>query len=78
MLPVMAPDRVLCTVGHGTRARIAEDKPIPHFAPNAGRRSKRRRRSHRINTVSALTVCFRTCTQPFRGPAHKTLAACGR
>lgn len=38
LLPVMAPDAVLCTDGNATYERIAKDERIPHFALNAGRR----------------------------------------
>ncbi len=78
LLPVMAPDAVLCTDGHATYERIAKDERIPHFALNAGRRSKRTPRSHHINTVNALIGRFRGFMQPFCGPASKHLAAYGR
>ncbi|WP_371036662.1 IS1595 family transposase [Rhodosalinus sp. FB01] len=78
LLPVMAPDAVLCTDGHATYERIAKDERIPHFALNGGRRSKRAPRSHHINTVNALIGRFRTFMQPFCGPASKNLAAYGR
>lgn len=78
LLPVMARDAVLCTDGHATYERIARDERIPHFALNAGRRSKRTPRSHHINTVNALIGRFRTFMQPFCGPASKNLAAYGR
>ena|SRR5680860_760101 len=78
LLPVMAPDAVLCTDGHATYERIAKDERIPHFALNAGRRSKRTPRSHHINTVNALIGRFRAFMQPFCGPASKNLAAYGR
>ena len=48
LLPVMARDAVLCTDGHATYGRIAKDERIPHFALNAGRRSKRTPGSHHI------------------------------
>ena len=78
LLPVLARDVVLCTDGHATYERIAKDERIPHFALNAGRRSKRTPRSHHINTVNALIGRFRTFMQPFCGPASKNLAAYGR
>ena len=78
LLPVLAPDAVLCTDGHATYERIAKDERIPHFALNAGRRSKRTPRSHHINTVNALIGRFRAFMQPFCGPASKNLAAYGR
>jgi transposase-like protein len=78
LLPVMAQDAVLCTDGHATYERIAKDERIPHFALNAGRRSKRTPRSHHINTVNALIGRFRAFMQPFCGPASKNLAAYGR
>ena len=78
LLPVMARDAVLCTDGHATYERIAKDERIPHFALNAGRRSKRTPSSHHINTVNALIGRFRTFMQPFCGPASKNLAAYGR
>lgn len=78
LLPVMAPDAVLCTDGHATYERIAKVERIPHFALNAGRRSKRTPRSHHINTVNALIGRYRAFMQPFCGPASKNLAACGR
>lgn len=78
LLPVMAPDAVLCTDGHTTYERIAKDERIPHFALNAGRRSKRTPRSHHINTVNALIGRFRSFMQPFCGPASKNLGAYGR
>jgi transposase-like protein len=78
LLPVMAQDAVLCTDGHATYERIAKDQHIPHFALNAGRRSKRTPRSHHINTVNALIGRFRAFMQPFCGPASKNLAAYGR
>ena len=78
LLPVMAADAVLCTDGFVTYERIAKDEHIPHFALNAGRRSKRTPRSHHINTVNALISRFRAFMQPFCGPASKTLAAYGR
>jgi len=78
LLPVMAPDAVLCTDGHATYERIAKDQRIPHFALNAGRRSKRTPRSHHINTVNALIGRFRGFMQPFCGPASRNLAAYGR
>ncbi|MFP4405673.1 IS1595 family transposase [Rhodosalinus sp.] len=78
LLPVMARDAVLCTDGHATYERIARDERIPHFALNAGRRSKRTPRSHHINTVNALIGRFRAFMQPFCGPASKNLAAYGR
>jgi len=78
LLPVMAPDAVLCTDGHATCERIAKDERIPHFALNAGRRSKRTPRSHHINTVNGLVSRFRSFMQPFCGPASRNLAAYGR
>ena len=78
LLPVMAPDAVLCTDGFVTYERIAKDERIPHFALNAGRRSKRTPRSHHINTVNALISRFRAFMQPFCGPASRNLAAYGR
>jgi transposase-like protein len=78
LMPMMAPDAVLCTDGHATYERIAKDERIPHFALNAGRRSKRTPRSHHINTVNALIGRFRAFMQPFCGPASKNLAAYGR
>ena len=78
LLPVMAPDAVLCTDGFVTYQRIAKDERIPHFALNAGRRTKRTPRSHHINTVNALISRFRAFMQPFCGPASKNLAAYGR
>src|SRR6056297_671554 len=78
LLPVLARDAVLCTDGHATYERIAKDERIPHFALNAGRRSKRTPRSHHINTVNALIGRFRTFMKPFCGPASKNLAAYGR
>jgi hypothetical protein len=47
---------VLCTDSHATYERIAKDERIPHFALNAGRRTKR---SHHINTLNALICRFR-------------------
>ena len=76
--PVMAPDAVLCTDGHATYERIAKDEHIPHFALNAGRRSKRTPRSHHINTVNGLISRFRSFMRPFCGPASRNLAAYGR
>jgi len=78
LLPVMAPHAVLCTDGHATYERIAKDERIPHFALNAGRRSKRTPRSHHINTVNGLISRFRSFMQPFCGPASRNLAANGR
>lgn len=78
LLPVMAPDAVLCTDGHASYERIAKDERIPHFALNGGRRSKRTPRSHHINTVNALIGRFRAFMQPFCGPASKNLAAYSR
>ena len=78
LLPVMAPDAVLCTDDHATYERIAKDERIPHFALNAGRRTKRTPRSHHINTVNALISRFLAFMQPFCGPASKNLAAYGR
>lgn len=78
LLPVMAPDAVLCTDGHATYERIAKNERIPHLALNAGRRFKRTPRSHHINTVNALIGRFRAFMQPFCGPASKNLAAYGR
>ena len=78
LLPVMARDAVLCTDGFVTYERIAKDERIPHFALNAGRRTKRTPRSHHINTVNALISRFRAFMQPFCGPASKNLAAYGR
>jgi len=74
----MAPDAVLCTDGHATYERIAKDKRIPHFALNAGRRSKRTPRSHHINTVNALIGRFHAFMRPFCGPASKNLPAYAR
>ena len=45
---MMAPDAVLCTDGFVTYERIAKDERIPHFALNAGRRSK----PHRVAITS--------------------------
>jgi len=78
LLPVMAPDAVLCSDGHATHERIAKDERIPHFALNAGRHSKRTPRSHHINTVNAIIGRFRSLMKPFCGPASKHLAAYGR
>ena len=78
LLPVMAPDAVLCTDGFVTYERIAKDERIPHFALNAGRRTKCTPRSHHINTVNALISRFRAFMQPFCGPASKNLATYGR
>ena len=68
LLPVMAPDALLCTDGHATYERIAKDARIPHFALGAGRRSKRTPRSHHIDTVTALIGRFRTFMQRFGRP----------
>ena len=62
----MAPDA--CTDGFVTYERIAKDEHIPHFALNAGRRSKRTPRSHHINTVNALIGRFRAFTSPSADP----------
>ena len=70
----MARDAVLCTDGFATDERIAKDERIPHFAPNAGRRSKRTPQSHHINTVNALIGRFRAFMQPFCGPSSRNLA----
>jgi hypothetical protein len=78
LLPVMAPDAVLCTDGFVTCERIAKDARIPHFAFNAGPRTERPPRSHHINTVNAPISRFRAFMQPFCGPASKNLAAYGR
>lgn len=78
LLPVMAPDAVLCTDGHVTYEAIARDERISHFVLVSGRRPKRTPRSHHIDTVNALIGRFRESMQPFRGPASKTLAAYGR
>jgi hypothetical protein len=78
LLPVMAPDAVLCTDGHATCKRIAKIERLPQFALNGGRRSKRPPRSHHINTVNALIGRFRAFMHPFCGPASKNLAAYGR
>jgi len=78
LLPVMAPDAVLCTDGFATYERIAKDERIPHNALNGRRRSKRTPRSHHINTVNALIGRFRAFMQPLCGPASKNLAAYGR
>jgi hypothetical protein len=77
-LPVLARDAVLCTDGFATYERIAKEARIPHFALNAGRRSKRTPRSNHINTVNALIGRFRAIMQPFCGPASTNLAAYGR
>jgi hypothetical protein len=55
LLPVMARDAVLCTDGFATSERIAKDERIPHFALNAGRRTKRTPRSHHINSPPRTT-----------------------
>ncbi len=78
LLPVMAPDAVLCNDGFVTYERIAKDARIPRFALNAGRRTERTPRSHHINTVNALVSRFRAFMQPFCGPASRNLAAYGR
>lgn len=78
LLPVMAPDAVLCKDGLVTYERIAKDERIPHFTLNAGRRTKRTQRSHHINTAIALISRFRAFMQPLWGPASKNLAAYGR
>jgi hypothetical protein len=77
-LTVEVGDAVLRTDGHATYERIANDERIPHFALNAGRRSKRTPRSHHINTVNGLISRFRSFMQPFCGPASGDLAAYGR
>lgn len=61
LLPLLAPDAVLCTDGHVTYERIAKDGKIPHFAVSGARRSKR---AHHINTVNALIGRFRAFMQP--------------
>ena len=68
LLPVMAPDAVLCTDGFVTYERIAKDERIPHFALNAGRRTKRTPRSHHIDTVNALISRFRAVMQRLGRP----------
>lgn len=52
----MARYAVLCKDGYATDERIAKDERIPHFALNAGQRSKRPPSSHHINTVNSLIV----------------------
>ena len=55
-----------------------KDGRVPHFALNAGRRSKRIQRRHHINTVNAPIGRFRAFMQPFYGPSSRNLAAYGR
>jgi hypothetical protein len=78
LLPVMAPDAVLCTDGHATYGRIAKDERIPHFMLVAGQRSPRAPKSHHINTVNALISRYRDFIKPFRGPASRNPLAYGR
>ena len=78
LLPIMAPDAVLCTDGHATYGRITKDERIPHFVLVEGRRTRRIPRTHHINTVNALIQRFKEFLRPFRGPASKNLAAYAR
>jgi transposase-like protein len=78
LLPVMAPDAVLCTDGHATYERISKDNKIPHFILNRGRRNKTDPRSHHINTVGSLQGRYREFMDPFCGPATLNLKAYGR
>lgn len=78
LLPVMAPDTVLCTDGHLTYECLAKANRIPFFALNGGRRSRNTPKSHHINTVNALIGRYRTFIRAFRGPATKNLVAYGR
>lgn len=78
LLPVMAPDAVLCTDGHLTYETLAKAKKIPHFALNGGRRSKSTPKTHHINTVNGLISRYRTFIRPFCGPSTKNLTAYGR
>ena len=52
------PNEVLCTDGHANYESIAKDERIPHFALNAGRRTKYTPRIHHTNTVNALISRF--------------------
>lgn len=78
LLPVMAPDAVLCTDGQATYGRIAKDERIPHFMLVAGHRTKRIPKTHHINTVNALISRFRVFMRPFCGPSSENLLAYGR
>jgi hypothetical protein len=78
ILPIIAPDSVLCTDGHVTYERIAKVTRIPHFALNGGKRSSRTPKSHHINTVNALISRYREFARPFRGPSTKYLSGYGR
>lgn len=78
LLPVMAPDAVLCKDGFVTYERIAKDERIARFALNAVRCSRGIPPSHDINTGNALISRFRPFMQPFCGPRSKCLAAHGR
>ena len=78
LLPIMAPDAVLCTDGLATYVKIAKDERIPHFMLVKGRRNKNTPKTHHINTVNALIARFRAFLAPFCGPASKNLTAYGR
>ena len=49
LLPIMAPDAVLCTDGLATYGKIAKDERIPHFMLVKGRRNKNTPKTHHIN-----------------------------
>lgn len=78
LLPIMAPDAVLCTDGHLTYEQLAKATQIPHFALNGGKRSRRTPKTHHINTVNSLIGRYRVFIGPFCGPATKYLTAYGR
>lgn len=78
LLPVMAPDAVLCTDGHVTYEKIAKVTRMTHFALNGGRRSRSTPKTHHINTVNALISRYRDFIRPFCGPASRNLRGYGR
>lgn len=78
LLPVMAPDSVLCTDGHLTYEVMAKRTRITHFALVGGKRSRLTPRTHHINTVNALIARYREFMRPFKGPSTANLKAYGR
>lgn len=73
LLPVMAPDTVLCTDRHMTLKRSQKLTRITQLALNGRRRSRRTPKTRHINSVNSLISRYRAFIQPFCGAPSRNL-----
>lgn len=73
LLPIVAPDAVLCSDGAQAYAAFAGSLGIEHFASKTKPARKTASATHHIQTVNNLHAQFGAFIAPFRGPATKYL-----